>query len=85
MTDLPKQTEITEFMQRVLDAVPYFPGEIHIVRVVNKIYGNWESRRKQRGRKAAVSKALWKLYKLGEVGWRRKVFGFRENYWFRKK
>ena len=76
---------LTEFQQKVLDAVPYTPGEIHIVRVINNVYGAWESRRKQRGRKSSVTKALSKLREAGKVGCRQKVFGFRENYWYRNK
>ena len=77
---------LTEFQQKILDALPLQPRHIALTRLVTKIYGGgYDGWKKERGRKSAISKALWKMVKLALVSWRSYGHtGWLIEYWYRK-
>lgn len=80
------EPKITDFQQRVLDLMPKFPGQISVRKLVTKVYDHqgYPGWKKFRGQTTAVSKALWKLQKMGLVGWPNRPYdvdSFRKLYW----
>jgi len=76
---------LTEFQQKVLKALPFSMGHIHINKLVHKVYGDYVGWKRARGRRIAVIKALWKMKRLGLVDWR--SFEYLESYaeyWYKK-
>lgn len=77
----------TDFQKRVLKLVPDFPSEISLTKLAIKVYGQcpgcYPGWKKSRGRKTAVSKALWRLEKLGLVRWPHhgQFNNYRNMYW----
>ncbi|MHA2136203.1 MAG: hypothetical protein ACW99J_20275 [Candidatus Thorarchaeota archaeon] len=82
-------SDLTNFEQKVLKALPYYPGHVVVIKMIRKVYGDeegWVGWARQRGRKAAITKALQRLKNKGKVGFKTdiNVLGKYLTLWYKK-